>query len=149
MVCRSVLEVQRNHFDHQSNFRHFPAKQWTIFGKIKKSEISQKNRFWSKIQSSIEKPIWTGMMIYGRKWLFEVFQMCFAPKIVILMHLEGILSDFEKIDFLNIFICGTSQNRACRIFYESRNFYMTLKKCLDISYLFPIYKRGGLTLHTF
>ena len=49
----------------------------------------------------------------------------------------AILSDFEKIDFLGIFICGTSQNQACRIFYESRNFYMTLKKCLDISYLFP------------
>ena len=58
------------------------------------------------------------------------------------MHLEGILSDFEKIDFLGIFICGTSQNLACRIFYGVRNFYMALKKCLGILpvYLFSIEK---------
>ena len=80
-LCRSVLEVQR------SNFRPpiiFPATSGQMASHILRSRKSQnlpKNRFWPKIQISIEWPILAEMMIYGRKWVPEVFLSCFAPKI--------------------------------------------------------------------
>ena len=86
----------------------------------------------------VEWPILAGMMIYGRKWIRKVFQNRFAPKGIILTPIDHILNNFQKIDFFSrFFICGTPQNGTCRIFYGSRNFYMMLEKCLDISYLFP------------
>ena len=60
-----------------------------------------------------------------------------------LMHLDQILSHFEKIEFFVIFTCGTSQYRPCRIFFGYRNFYMTLEIGLVNSKVFPIQKGWG------
>ena len=63
-LCRNVLGVQRD------NFRPsiiFPATFGQMASHILRSRKSQnlpKNRFWPKIQISIEWPILAGMMIY-------------------------------------------------------------------------------------
>ena len=64
------------------------------------------------------------------------------------MHLDQILSHFQKIKFFVIFTCGTSQYRPRRIFCGCRNFYMTLEIGLVTSKVFPIQK-GGLSRRIF
>ena len=55
------------------------------------------------------------VMIYGRKWVPEMFQSRFAPGFDIFTHLEAILRKFKKIDFFKFFICGFTKNRPVEI----------------------------------
>ena len=74
-----------------------------------------------KFQSSIGRPESIGHMLYGRKWIPEVFQMRFAPRIDIISLLVQILSNFEKSHFLEFSFVGFQHFDARRIFYGCRN----------------------------
>ena len=47
------------------------------------------------------------MMIFVRKWVPEIFQTSFAPGFDIFIHLEAILRNSKKIDFLNFSFVGS------------------------------------------
>ena len=49
--------------------------------------------------------------------------------------MDRILSEFEKIDFFEFFICGFTNKWTRRIFYGSRNFEISLKMGQHTSYL--------------
>ena len=72
-LCRSVLEVQRDNFRPPIIFPATFGQMASHILRSRKSQNSPKNRFWPKIQISIEWPILAEMMIYGRKWVPEVF----------------------------------------------------------------------------
>ena len=128
-VCRSVFGIQRDYFRSEITFLTTSGQMAGHILKNRKSTKSLKNRFWPKIQNLVEWPILAGMMIYGRKWVLKVFWNRFAPKIIILTPIDHILNNFEKIDFLKIFICGFGQNRPRRNFYGCRNFKIMLETC--------------------
>ena len=129
MVCRSLLGVHRAHFHQEITFSATSGRMPINFEKHQKFQKSPKFRFFAKIRFLMEWPILAGMMIYGRKWTPQVFQSSFAPGFDILIHLDHILSNFEKIDFLKFFICGFAQNRPRRNFYGCRNFEIMLETC--------------------
>ena len=74
-----------------------------------------------KIRFSIHWPKSLKMILYGRKWIPEVFQMRFAPRIDIISLLVQILSNFEKSHFLEFSFVGFQHFDARRIFYGCRN----------------------------
>ena len=69
-ICRSILGVQRTHFEHSIMFL-------MAFGQISATCDYNwnlvKSPFGSKIHFSINRPEVSGCMIYGRKWKLEVF----------------------------------------------------------------------------
>ena len=79
-LCRSVLEVQRDNFRPPIIFPATSGQMASYILRSRKSQNSPKNRFWPKIQISIEWPILAEMMIYGRKWVPEVFRAILHPE---------------------------------------------------------------------
>ena len=78
---RSVFDIQRTHFKTQIMFPD-------TFGKISKQHMkivtSKKQQFrenMTKIQIFSKWPEVPRRCLYGRKWIPEVLQMCFAPGI--------------------------------------------------------------------
>ena len=108
----------------------------TLFEKSKNLQKSQKSRFWPKFKTKIKCFKLFKNMLYGQKWVPEMFQSRFAPGFDIFTHLEAILRKFKKIDFFQIFHLWVHQKSAGRNFYGSRNFEETSKIRLEYQNLF-------------
>ena len=81
LVQNTSKTPEKSISDRTMKIKATKTTKTTLFEKSKNLQKSQKSRFWPKFKTKIKCFKLLKNMLYGQKWIPEVFQSRFAPGI--------------------------------------------------------------------